>query len=188
MRCRAIAVAIVVAGSVGTATVARSAAADETLYADLFIDEISITRIAEAIQDPDPVPGEQSPVAAVLPLAVWTKLKGDAAGLKRLRGGHFLLYHMWSEVCPLTSSTSEEAPEGEKKVGVNGRKAWPLIADDLAPEVTARHWFDWRTVSKRLYVENCTYTVTVVDERGDRLPCRGRPDGCLLTFTARRPD
>ncbi|WP_374650556.1 hypothetical protein [Dongia sp.] len=150
----------------------------------LYIAAFAITRNPVAVQSPDPLPGEVSPVAARVPIGLWTKLAGNQAGLDRLRKGRFELFHLWTQDCGILGDTSSTTVEGEKKLAVNGRKAWQLIAADLQPEVDDTGYFDWRTVSEREFLVSCRYTIKIVDERGAPLPCPGHSAGCEVTFDA----
>ena len=144
----------------------------------LYIDSIVVTRNAVAIQAPEPPMSAGNPIGKSLPLGVWTRLRGDAEGIKRLKRGTFKLFHVWKQVCGELSNIAEEEPPFD----VNGKKSWPSVAKDLDKEVKARGWFDWRTVSRPDYLVGCSYEITVTDELGEPMPCGSLPDGCHVKF------
>lgn len=133
-----------------------------------------------AVRAKEPVSRLSDHAHADARITFWTRIDGSSAALKKMRTeGRLPIRHRWSYLVGRRAGVDSATVENEEPLEV-GRSE---VFDGLDLEVSERGFFDWRTWSTKTIWPGI-WTVEVVDNQGDPLPCEPGlvvdQDGCLF--------
>jgi hypothetical protein len=102
------------------------------------------------------------------PAYVWVRLKGDATALADLEAGRpIIIRHKWLRFAGPNPDVDTVTADEDLSAG----QIDPSYFARLRQEVQARGYFDWRTWTQKERLRSTAYTVEILDQSLQPIPC-----------------
>ena len=106
------------------------------------------------------------------PAYVWVRLKGDAEALAELEAGRpIIIRHKWLRFAGPNPDVDTQTADEDLSAG----QIDPAYFQRLRQEVRNRGYFDWRTWTQQDNLRSTAYTVDVLDQTLQPVPCSPGP-------------